>query len=530
MYRVVICDDDEIIAEGIASFVPWKKLGMELSGICFNGGDAQKLIDDFHPDILISDVCMPGTSGLELAKYGKKYNQDLEVIIISGYDDFKYVQGAIRLEAVDYLLKPIDEEDLICSLKKCIKRMNQKEVNSNVAVGNCIFNKHELEELINRGKGEYASKFGDERLQELIKASFGMCMVWLDDYENLCIHLTAQNKQDVREIFLSNVQNHHGVVFEYSDGECVFYLVGNKPVELIEKKNEIVCCIRKQIGDLYEGQTVSSVCSNFYESMGDADKAVNELREASHEKYSYPFSTDINYRAYHNYLKDKENIRKFVDISDVQEIVDAVMRWNIEDVKAKIGSLKEKIIKQGVQSYLYMRVLTAGLLGLLTKELDRNGVNDRSLGIDSLEVYKQMTKAANLDEAMNILQEMLIELVTKLKNDNQQKYRHLILEAERYVENHYPEHELSFLQVANYVHISPSYFSVLFKNVLGISFTDYLIAIRIEKSKELIQNTDLKTYEIASRVGYATASYYSTAFKKITGMSPSEYKQFLNKT
>ena len=97
--------------------------------------------------------------------------------------------------------------------------------------------------------------------------------------------------------------------------------------------------------------------------------------------------------------------------------------------------------------------------------------------------------------------------------------------AKQYIEEHYMNHDLSLEQVANQVHISPSYFSVLFKNEEGIAFTDYLIRIRIQRACELMMNTDLKAYEIADKVGYDTPAYYSTAFKKAMGISPTEYKK-----
>ena len=112
MYRAILCDDNEIIAQGLSGAMPWSSLGIEFGGCCYDGLAAKELLDQEMADILISDVRMPFMDGLELTRYAREKNPDIRVIIISGYDDFRYAQEAIKLGAMDYLLKPVDPEEL----------------------------------------------------------------------------------------------------------------------------------------------------------------------------------------------------------------------------------------------------------------------------------------------------------------------------------------------------------------------------------------------------------------------------------
>ena len=153
------------------------------------------------------------------------------------------------------------------------------------------------------------------------------------------------------------------------------------------------------------------------------------------------------------------------------------------------------------------------------------GVDEEALGLDPKEQYRRISGAGNLNEAISMLRENVYSIIDQLEQDQQHKNKKLVYRAKQYIEEHYMDHDLSLEQVAHQVHISPSYFSVLFKNEEGIAFTDYLIRIRIQRACDLMMNTDLKAYEIAEKVGYDTPAYYSTAFKKVMGLSPTEYKK-----
>lgn len=131
----------------------------------------------------------------------------------------------------------------------------------------------------------------------------------------------------------------------------------------------------------------------------------------------------------------------------------------------------------------------------------------------------------NIDAALDKLESYCEQVIAALESNSRTRNAQTIQEAVEYIEAHYQEHALSMDDVARAVHMSPSYFSVIFKRETGEAFTDCLIRLRIKKSIEMMRYTDLKVYEIATAVGYDTASYYSTAFKKETGYSPSEYKR-----
>lgn len=204
-----------------------------------------------------------------------------------------------------------------------------------------------------------------------------------------------------------------------------------------------------------------------------------------------------------------------------------IKQGNRDRVNLMLDEMQTQLLEIGGKSYLYMKIITGNIFAKLFSELYELEISEADLGINSLEEYQKIASLQSMEAAIDHLRKIITCVVDAMEKNNNHKYYKLIALAENYIENHYMEKELSMDGVAKHVHMSTSYFSVIFKNEKGLSFTDYLIQIRIAKAKELMRHTDLRAYEIAMKVGYDTAAYFSTAFKKVTGYSPSEYKKLV---
>ena len=168
---------------------------------------------------------------------------------------------------------------------------------------------------------------------------------------------------------------------------------------------------------------------------------------------------------------------------------------------------------------------TNNLFNTLFINLQQMGLDDKASELDFIGEYERIGSLQNVDVALDRLRAILNKVVMLLEENSRSRNSLAIADAIEYINEHYMDHRLSLDDVAKHVHMSPCYFSVIFKRETCDVFTDYLIRLRIKKSIEMMHNTDMKVYEIAIAVGYDTASYYSTAFKKETGYSPREYKK-----
>lgn len=182
-YKAILCDDDEIIATGLSEFISWDDLNIELCGVGFDGLEAKELIEKYKPDILISDIRMPFLNGFEIIEYAQNINPNTVIIVISGYDDFQYAQEAIKLGAMNYLLKPIDENELSQQLKKAVEKCNlTQQHHSLIESHQKNMEKTMLQCLIFDGREEFEKLYG----KEYLKPAF-CCTVLIDinNYENL---------------------------------------------------------------------------------------------------------------------------------------------------------------------------------------------------------------------------------------------------------------------------------------------------------------------------------------------------------
>ncbi len=524
MFKAILCDDDEVIAEGLGRFIPWKELGIELCGCCNNGVAAKELLDQENPDILISDVRMPFMDGLELTRYAMEVNPNIKVIIISGYDDFKYAQEAIRLGAMDYILKPVDEEDLTGRLKKAVEDCRLSELQKKMASDNEQQQKKEqMQYLIFAGPNAFEKRYGREALEQISNCAGMVMAVCIDHFDRADDCLSEEEQQElVREMFRSiELQSRLFTVFEKKKGEAVGYITSKNMGGVAWLRDETVRRVRSMFTSACPGWNLTFAMSSVQPQIRDIRKLYDEVMLAVRERFVYPAGSDI----YYEKIKSDKKLSKeeFDNLLAFSELSALITQGDRNKVCHEIDNIEKRLLQTGGKSYLFVSAMTGKLFMELFQNLRQYGIEEDEM--DVMSEYQKISKCQSVETIMEGLKDLTMKIMGLLEQNRKNSSMKMISAARAYIDEHYMDHALSMDDTAKYVHMSPSYFSVIFKRETGLSFTDYLIRYRIRKSQELMRNTDLKIYEISDRVGYDTAAYYSTAFKKETGYSPSEYKK-----
>jgi Response regulator containing CheY-like receiver domain and AraC-type DNA-binding domain len=531
---VIIVDDESAIHEQLGKLIPWHELGWEIVGHAYNGEEARRLTERLRPNLILTDIRMPLMDGLGFMEWLKGSEHKAKVIVLSGYGDFDYSRTAFKLDAYDYLLKPVQEAELLTVLSKAVEQIHQESQKQSDRINE--------KAVLNQGLTLMQDEFftqavGSPHLEEnelYVRA------------EQLMIELPQSGYSVVAVKFIDAEDHVHQ---RYKGDRSVFYFaarniiqetVGKVPVfRHLHQTAEFVClyphsskhsgvfpqllsrlhhalelCLRTQakIGVSSTKQRIGKLCAAYSESV----QALESMRIGDEEAVVY-----YGKRAASGGEKPAAKPPTIGVWKEIGLLLDMLLETGaLRDGDALLAKLDEAFCEQSmsVMSGAEWKKASAELLDKL--ENDRSDeewimlVNEARAGIRELRTGQVKESLRKLIESR--LQSAAGE--TKTKNGRQ-----LIEVVKKYIDVHYKT--VSLEEVSARFYLNKNYFCSLFKSVTGDSFGEYVTALRMEHAKRLLMTSDLKAYEVADMVGYSDQRYFSQVFRKATGMKPTEYRQ-----
>lgn len=538
MYKLLIVDDEEEVRNGLINKMDWSKYNLELMGGAQNGREALDLIEENIPDIIITDISMPIMNGLELSEYVRLNYPTVKIVILTGFDDFNYAQQAIKFSVEDYILKPVlpkDIDSLLLKLKNKLDcEMEQKE------------NITKLREHFN----ESLPIIRDKYISMIVEGSI--------DEKEIAARIPFFNINLHGECFIiaaaeiDNKSRDNKIFFEH-DTEIMRYAVVNIAKEIIEKhaigeaifhgsKLIVIFSLNNSLSgdDFKSGYVFRKVYSVLEEIRQSVEKylklivtiGIGNFCDSIHRlKDSYKSALSaLEYKLVVGesriiYIQDLEPKRKDIIAFDDQtehQLISAIKFGTEKDVDEVIEQIFKVLIqsKASFQDYqLYFIELVAAVSKLCRDfEGDTSGI----LGI-STNLYTDILGFRSFNDVKSWIKGVCIKLMNYIFNSRQRTTQMFFEQAMDYVNRNYSDEGLSIQKVADYLHISQSYLSMIFKKETGDTFLKYLVNVRLNAAIELLKGS-YKTTEIAERIGYPDISYFSYFFKKNYGMSPREYR------
>ncbi len=536
MFKLLIVDDDTMIREGIKNAINWPEQGFSDVITAENGEAGLTLFNEFLPEVVLTDIKMPGIDGLELLKAIKAIKQNTKVIILSGFDDFSYAQKAVKLGAFDYVLKTADMDEMTRIVKRAIKEIvaerleeeNEQKLRQQLKLSlpllkyrylnQLIFDCDELDRLVNM------MAFVDIHFSS---ETFFVSVVELDDLT----HFTPEIPEEKRLIFkmkVFDIINEKfsplGLCFETKNEEfvCIYFcdekLSVNDNKAIFTTNMEAVC---EAVADK-TNMSISIGCSRVGNGLVSVKPCYEEAKRALEHrlftgKGSIIHIEDIaGYTSLHYHL-NKEHENKLLSSLRVgdRNIVTKTIESVFDDMK-RCRNLE-------VNNFHQICIELFCIASRIVSEFDMNMeeiFGKKFLYFDEVKKYKTLIDTRKwMVSAFN-------QLTDHILNTKILKTKRIIEEARSYIDQNY-EKELSLELMAEMFHISPNYFSSLFRLSVGQSFMEYIIERRIEKAKKLLGQKDARSFEIAEKVGYDNPYYFCRIFKKYTGLTPSEYRDSL---
>ena len=509
MLKILIVDDEPDICELIHKLIDWEGLELVSLGSSWNGIDAMEIILRQKPDIVITDIQMPGMTGLEVIERASQQNLPTKFIVISGYREFEYAQQAIRFGVEDYLLKPISKTDLNLLLKRLLResgavrerRASENAIRKELQQKTSVLRRNELRQTL--------TDFNRTFHKELF--SFQPGVFWA-----VCVHASCRDKADIRQStlqkVLENVSMRIGETFksqvfdsEYVVTDCNAYILMNyaeaRHIAYRQRCEEL----QRLLAD------VSTQYQNlrFTFSAGSPVYTEEEIWRAfeSAERASV-------LRLYAGSGKVIEHQRLRASLPDIPEC-----KFSAEDSQTLLSRI-ETLQKE--PSLALIRSVYGEFRSVESYSLSNLFQVTRTL---ILRIHTRLANCDTVDELADFLCEYTeaeIDYCSKLQI---QKVGEPIRAAQEYVRAHI-NRQISLEEISERAFVSAGYLSTLFKERTGKNFSDYVIETRIEEAKRLLRDPSLNIRGIAERVGYADQRHFSKVFQKMVGVTPTAYRKF----
>ena len=543
MLKIFLAEDEVVVRETIKRMIPWEELGFELVGEAADGEMALPLLIRQQPDLLITDIKMPFMDGLTLARLAKKEIPGLKVVILSGYDDFNYAKQAIGIGVEDYLLKPITKNALIERLSEIRSRYEHEKTQK------------EYYEKFQREMQAYEKNSSRDFFEALVGGSMDMMEVY-KRAEKLGLDIVAEAYNVL--IFTMNCdEDFSGQRDEYSSWEA-------ESLELLENffaGHSSAMLFRSNIfsyGVLLKGQReaieentracvdeIRKILSRqdgrreWFLAVGQSVERLSQIQKSYHTA-SRAFSQ--------RYLYD-ENILYYDEMETMEhpggqaETEDNAYLQKV-DVNALNPAILQKFLSNGLQEeaenfvkdYFYaigqepMESLVFRNYVILNVRFSVisfiKGLGCDTNEMESADTEEVLTESGKSMESAIAYAENVISRAITLRDQNSgNKNRSILKTAVDFIDSHYMEEDISLNTVANVANVSANHFSALFSQNMGQTFIEYLTSLRMNKAKELLRCTGMRSSEIAGEIGYKDAHYFSYLFKKTQGMTPSDYRK-----
>lgn len=543
MLKIFLAEDEVVVRETIKRMIPWEELGFELVGEAADGEMALPLLIRQQPDLLITDIKMPFMDGLTLARLAKKEIPGLKVVILSGYEDFNYAKQAIGIGVEDYLLKPITKNALIERLSEIRSRYEHEKTQK------------EYYEKFQREMQAYEKNSSRDFFEALVDGSMDMMEVY-KRAEKLGLDIVAEAYNVL--IFTMNCdEDFSGQRDEYSSWEA-------ESLELLENffaGHSSAMLFRSNIfsyGVLLKGQRetieentracvdeIRKILSRqdgrreWFLAVGQSVERLSQIQKSYHTA-SRAFSQ--------RYLYD-ENILYYDEMETMEhpggqaETEDNAYLQKV-DVNALNPAILQKFLSNGLQEetenfvkdYFYaigqepMESLVFRNYVILNVRFSVISFI-KGLGCDTNEMESADTEEVlaesgkNMESAIAYAKKMISQAIEIRDQNSGNKNRSILKTAVDFIDSHYMDEEISLNTVANVANVSSNHFSALFSQNMGQTFIEYLTTLRMNKAKELLRCTGMRSSEIAGEIGYKDAHYFSYLFKKTQGMTPSDYRK-----
>ncbi|WP_187274345.1 response regulator [Paenibacillus sp. N3.4] len=538
--KVMVIEDEPIVIKGLHVLIPWEEYGFEWLPPAENGRKALEQMASAPPNLIIVDCQMPIMGGVELLTEIRNRKWSIKSIILSGHDEFDYVRQALQLGASDYLLKPPDTDMLLDVLIKIKKEWEEENKRNRQLQENLPLIRDRFVRTLLEGARINEKLFMEKTAYlkvPLTLQPFRMVLLQIEQDPEIVRNYNYEDQQ----LMNFAIQNIAEETLQDWENKCIFLELPDRfaiivnmtfSMEELHRDLRLLAANIRQTLKYFVTIGIGGLCEQL---VLDGKMAYEQAKTALEYKYytgpnEVIFIDDVDWEASKGKRKNDEQEPPMMETSAIEETSSAHERLRMA---LKIGNFQElELWMHSFFTDLQEREITIPLTKTESLKAMISGASVISelhpkMQLDHLLTAEQIQlvlSAATLEELSQICKTFLRYLL-QLTVDLRKSGRNNVVEAAKAILETQYASNLSLDTIAKEVFVSPVYLSFLFKQVEGVNLTDYVTHVRMDKAKELLLGSNLKTYEIANRVGYQDEKYFSRLFKKRIGMTPTEFRQ-----
>lgn len=536
MLKVMIVDDEFYFREAMKISLLWGKLGFKVCGEAKNGKEALQKIQELQPDITIVDINMPIMDGLEFAKKVKEREIKTKILILTGHSEFNYARQAVSLGVYNYLLKPVDEDELANCLNE-MKADIEKEANIKI----------EVEKLKKQVK-ENIPLLKEKFLNDLIQ---GNSVVKSEEVFNKIKYLKMNMLTEYYRVAAIEVDYEENYEWTDEDKQLWVFAITNITDEILQEQFKFEMCYdsdnRLCIILCLNGDEEEALIEDIFEKVRiSVDKYLNfSISIGLGNRKSDIFDVASSYRESIIALKNKltvggNKVILYSSVDDLElklnlftaehrsQLLLSMRTGNIEEIKIILTNIFKDVRGKNIH-YEILLVVCVEIVSVCMEIIAEMSISFKDIySNNQLNVFEEIQLKQSIDEMEGWVKGIFTDAVEYIKKNKNTKASQLIEKVKNYIMDNYQDDELDINKMAKSLYVNYGHLCFIFKRETGITINEYLTEFRIKKAKELIDNGNQMVIGVAKKVGYADANYFGKCFKKYYGLAPSKYIENVN--
>lgn len=495
MYRVLLVDDCLPDLTGIINNIDWASLKCEIVGTASNGEIGIKKARELKPDIIITDVSMPKLNGLEMTREIRAEMPDISFIFISCFDEFKYIKSAMDQNVSAYILKPIKLTELYSTIQKVIASIDQKRKYEKLETSFKNISEAQVENLLS---DLLLSEDFDKEYANLLNIPYTECFrpVLLTQADNSEILPTDFYKKitELKEICMKHAPGEKNYFLKFGVTSLVILLHEDSMSEMsFQEYVQTLTQHTDSYGNIFISFSVEPIV------LSDISKAFNTMLSSSHSKGSVPDMRSL--------YQSLSSILSSGNYNDISEFVDLYFDSKVQE------------------NLNYSKTVSVQIINTLNLILNEYNNSFSDIFDDEFIVWNKLFNYKSIINIKQWITNLITAVMEFLSSETEQldKYDIITSKIKTFINEHFPSPTI-LEDVANAVNLSVNHANNIFKTTTGQTMFSYAVNMRINRAKQLMADPTKSISTISREVGYASSSYFTTAFKKNVGMSPMQYR------